>query len=255
MTAGPAAPLQPTGAPGTSLASARRDRTDRLERHRTALLARRRCPACAEHRPARELLAGEPCPHCAAPNLASTMAADRRIELALAPARRRRLIGYLLVGGAAAIAGIVPLLATVTTVMAMIILRRTILRGATDWLSPKRRVTTKLFLRQWLVIAALLMLVIDEIATLLPIPGWPIRVGSAALSAALYVEVALVMLRGRIARDQRSAELDVWEWLLPLFATAGLIGAAVAAAAMFLGAYEVVTMTFAWLGSLTAGAP
>jgi hypothetical protein len=249
MTAGRAAPI----ASGGPSAASSPEVVERWETHRTALLSRRRCPSCAEHRPARELLAGEPCPHCGSPNLSASLPAERRIALALGSVRKRRFIGYALVGAAAAIAGLVPLLATVTTVVAMILLRRAILRGASNWLSPKRRATTKLLLRQWLVIAALIMLVVDEVATVLPFPGWPIRIGSAVVAAAIYVEVALIILRDRIRQDQRSPDLQIWEWLAPVVAATVMVGAAAGAAALFVGAYEVIAMTFGWLGQLTGG--
>lgn len=224
--------------------------TDRLEVHRVALLARHRCSACAEHRPTRELLAGEDCPHCGAPGVTSTMPLERRLELALGPARSRRLVGYVAVGVAAVVAGWMPLLATLTTLVAMVVMRRAITRGASAWLSPKRRAVTKLLLRQWLVIAALGMLLLDEIATLLPIPGWPVRVVSAIAAAALYVEISLVILRDRLARDQRSAELQLGEWLLPALATLAMLGAAVGAAAALIVAYEVIVQSFGFVAGM-----
>lgn len=229
--------------------------TERLEAHRVALLERRRCPDCAEHRPARELLAGEPCPHCGTAGLAAQMPLERRVELALGPARSRRLVGYVAVGTAAAIAGWVPLLATVTTLVAMIAMRRTLTRGAGGWLSPRRRAVTKLLLRQWLVIAALGMLLLDQMATLLPIPGWPVRIVSAVVAAALYVEVSLLILRDRLARDQRSPALDLGEWLLPAAATLAMLGAAAAAAALLIASFEVIAASFGWLVTVLGIAP
>lgn len=178
------------------------------------------------------------------------MPLERRLELALGHARSRRWLGYVAVGVAAAIAGWVPLLATLTTLIAMIAMRRTITRGASAWLSPKRRATTKLLLRQWLVLSALGMLVLDEVATLLPIPGWPVRIVSAVCAAAVYVEVSLVILRNRLARDQRSAELQIGEWLLPALATVAVLLAALGAAAMLVGAYEAIAASFVWIAEM-----
>lgn len=172
---------------------------------------------------------------------------ERRVELALGPARSRRVAGYVAVGVAAAVAGWVPLLATLTTLVALLVMRRAITRGAGGWLSPKRRATTKLLLRQWLVIAAFSMLLLDELATLLPIPGWPVRVVSAVGAAALYVEVSLVILRDRLRRDQHSPHLQLGEWLLPALATLLMLGAALAAAATLVLAYEVIAASFGWL--------
>lgn len=228
--------------------------TQRLEAHRAVLLAQRRCPACAEHRPARALLRGEACPHCEASGLVSHLSLERRIELALGSLRRKRLVGYFLTAAAAAVGGIVPLVATLTTVLAMLLMRRALFHDATAWLSPSRRVATKPFLRQWLVLSTLIMLVADQAATLLPVPGWPLRVLSAVGTVALYVEVSLRIVENRLRRDQSSPQLQAGEWLLPLLTTLGMLLTAVAAAAMVAAAYAAVQWIFdgvqGWIGGL-----
>jgi ribosomal protein L37AE/L43A len=223
--------------------------TERLERHRLGLIARHRCPDCAEHRTTRELIAGGACPHCGK-GAGVAMDLERRLELALGKARTHRLVAYLAVGAAAVVAGWLPLLATLTTLIAMLVMRRSLLRGATAWLSPRRRVVTKLLLRQWMVICALLMLLIDEIVTLLPIPGWPLRVLSAVAAAALYAEISLIIANARIRRDERSPELDVWEWLLPVGGALAMLLAAGAAAATLVAAYAALDGAFGWVMGL-----
>lgn len=179
---------------------------------------------------------------------------ERRLALALGPSRRHRWLGYLLAAGAAVAGGVLPFVATLTALLAMLLMRRALFRDATAWLSPKRRVTTKLFLRQWLVLSTLLMLVADEVATLLPLPGWPLRIVSAVAAIALYVEVSLRIVENRLRRDQVSSDLQTGEWLLPLSTTVGMLLAAAAAAAMVVAVVAATRSLFdgieGWLGGL-----
>lgn len=216
----------------------------RLEEHRGALVAQRRCPACAEHRQARDQLGGRACPHCETDGFIAHLPIERRITLALGRLRRRRYVGYGLTAAAAAVGGLVPLVATVTTLVAMILLRRALFHDATTWLSPRRRVATKLLLRQWLVLSTLLMLVADEMATLVPLPGWPLRVVGAVGAVGLYTEVSLRIIENRLRRDQETKTLQTSEWLLPLAAAIAMVLAAVAAAAMLVAAYAAATSVF-----------
>jgi len=227
--------------------------TQRLEEHRSLLLAQRRCPACAEHRPARALLRGEACPHCQTAGLTPHLTHERRLELALGSLRQKRLVGYFLTAAAAVVGGLVPMVATLTTVAAMLLMRRALFHDATAWLSPSRRVTTKLFLRQWLVVSTLLMLIADQVATLLPLPGWPLRVLSAVGAVALYVEVSLGIVDNRLRRDQTSPKLQTGEWLLPLLTAFGMLLAAVAAAALVAAAYAAVGSVFDGLQGFIGG--
>ncbi|MSP90894.1 MAG: hypothetical protein EXR79_03675 [Myxococcales bacterium] len=201
------------------------------------LIASGRCPACAELRPTWTLLRGHPCPRCGVAGSDDPAALDtlhRAIGERLAR-RRPWIYGPVCVG--ALLTGPLPLLASLVTLVGLLVGRHTLVRAALPWLSPRRRVCTRFTLRLWLMVAALVALVAHEVLTLVPVVGPFLKVGVALGTTALYIEGALGFVAGRLRKDGRSTDLDAWEWLVPV----GLLGTFVAA-----GGFGVLATLWAW---------
>ena len=95
------------------------------------------------------------------------------------------------------------------------------------WLSPRRRLVTRLSLRLWLVAVAVSTLVVHELLTFLPGINLAAKPIAAWVMMAAFVEVGLRGLRGRLLRDQESTDLDMWEWMIPLGLLSAVVGVCV----------------------------
>jgi hypothetical protein len=225
--------------------------SDAIASHHRALLLARRCNHCAERIPAGVALTGTSCPHC---NDAIRWPAlddpDARIEALMTVWRRRRWWVYGLVAGASFLTGSLPLVATGITIVALLVMRHTVLRAPLAWLSPRRRVVMRLHLRQWLALVAVMALVANELLTLLPLVNMPVKMLVSLGSAALYLETSLRYVKGRLRRDQRGPELDAWEWALPLAMLVLLMAGCIAVVATFWLVFELLEQGLGWLGSL-----
>lgn len=222
-----------------------------LAAHQQALLLARRCPSCAEHVPLRTLLDQTSCPHCGQvsrwPRLDDV---EARVAAILQPWRRRRYWIYGLAAAGSCLTGSLPVVATVVTLSALLVLRHTVLRAPMVWLGPRRRITTRLWLRLWLLLVALLALVLNELLTLLPLAGMLIKAIVSVAAAAGYLELGLAYCHNRIRREQRGPELDWWEWALPLAMLALILLSCVAVIAVGIFVVAALGSTFDWLTGL-----
>jgi hypothetical protein len=142
--------------------------------------------------------------------------------------RARRLVFYAVVTVTTALAGFLPFLPTLLSVASMVYVRLAVLREPVQWFGPGRRLVTRFALKLWLVAVGSLTLVLNSLAVLVPFANVPLS-GAICLGAnVLFVEVALVYLRGRLRREAETGPaLESWEWGVP----AGLVVATVGALA------------------------
>ena len=194
--------------------------------HRRSLMLQRRCGHCAELLPARVLLQGKPCKHC---GKVSSWRADMDAEALIKgldqkwSSRRWWFYGILAVSTLAT--GMLPLAASLLTVLALIYARIVIVRQPIQWFGPSRRFTTRFTLRLWMLLTGLFALVGNELLTLLPWANMPLKMLVSVIGASFFVEGSLMYLRGRLRQEASSDPgLKWWEWMLPV----GLIGGAIA---------------------------
>ena len=216
--------------------------------HRQALAASGRCGWCAEKVEGAQLLSAAPCPHCGVANPwpdAPTLQ-DRIARLRNRWYSRRYWV-YGLVGLGCLIGGPVPLVASVVTVVGLIVARHTVLRERLVWLSPRRRVTTRILLRLWLLVVALGSFLFHELLTLLPLAGIVAKVAVGLVATAAFVEPAFALVESRMVRDSRGDTLDTWEWALPVALLLALVGIAVATTAAVVFVWQALDGAGGWL--------
>jgi hypothetical protein len=199
--------------------------------HARALLAARRCPWCAERLPAAVALRGGACGACAREAHADG-SADRAAVLDALNRRWRtwRWPVYAAFTAAQLLAGLVPLLPAVLTFAAVVFLRVFLMRRSMAWLSPLRRIATRLGLRLAGATVAVADLMISVL--LIPFPGVASIVGAfaALILLVLWAEGGMAWVRNRLRRESAGPGLDVAEWLIPALLAALLFGTAAAIA-------------------------
>lgn len=186
------------------------------------------------------MLRGEECPHCGRALLlddngdhAATMIAAVREQWT-----RWRLVIYFGVVFTGLGFGSVPLGGVLLAVVAMFLGHVMLLRRPLRWLSPARRVTTRLAIKLWFALLGVLSFVANLIAApLLAFAGF-----GAVFSAltglgvfGLYLEGGLWLLDRRIAREAKSGRLDPAEWFVPTALFGGLLVSAVAGVVVLWG--------------------
>jgi len=214
--------------------------------HSRALMLRRRCGRCAERVAASELLRAGNCPRCGG-QLGWPCAADTEsiIEAIDRRWRRRRWPVYIFVTVTAALTGFVPLLPTIVSVAVMIYLRLAILREPVSWFGPGRRILAKVGLKLWLVTVGCINLALISAAALVPFVNVVLSGVVSVATSALFVEVALVYLRGRLRQEAEAGpRLEAWEWGVPLALVAGMAAAAAGSALAIAGIWQWVTGLF-----------
>jgi len=224
--------------------------------HRTALLLRHRCGECAEQVEAAKVLRAEDCAHCGS-RLAFVVKGEAEpwIDSVLATWRGRRWLIYGLTAFGTLLAGFLPLAATLVMLVALLLTRHALLRTAVGWLGPKRRITTKLIVRMAMVLTAMLALLADQVLSLVPALGIVAKAVVAVVLTVVFLETSLRFVVGRIRREQRGPELDIWEWLLPLLLLLMLLATTAAVVFVFLWVINLLQGSFAWLlGLLGSGA-
>ena len=226
-----------------------------LEAHRSELLLRRRCGDCAERVPAGAVLGGGTCPSCASEiTFVTADNVEERINQMLGRWGARRWVIYGLTALGALLTGFFPLAASLVTLVALLVMRHAVLRGALGWLGPKRRMATKMMLRQWMVLVALAGLLADQLLRLIPIGGIFGKMAVALALAVLFLESSLRFAAGRIRREVRGAALDSWEWALPLALVVLMVLAALAVMAVGMWVIGLLGSSMTWLmGLIGAG--
>lgn len=209
------------------------------EAHQRALMLQRRCGYCAERVGPGVLLRGKPCPHCGR-DLRWPSATDAESVIAAVEGRwkRRRWWIYGLVTGSAALTGFLPFVPTLVALGFMVVLRYSLLREPLEWFSRGRRLTSKFTLKLWLVTIGCLTLTVNELLNVLLFVNVFLKAAVCLGTTALFVEVSLWFLRGRLRREAyQGPDLDGWEWGVP----AALMGGV-----LVLGASAILAVVLTW---------
>lgn len=225
------------------------DPTQRLRDHGIALLVRGRCPACAELVPVSRLFRDEPCPHCGGRLEAHRDASDRVVDV-LTTRGRRRLIGVCAaVAVAHLVLGWIPLLETLTLLLAALWLRFGITMPAVRAMSPPRRIVATWTAR--LLVGALLAvtLVFTQLAMLLGPAALLLKailgVVQVAGAAALITAYLHWQLRREVAREPVGAA----EWVVLALVTAALLAAVAAIGVAFFFVLSAIDWVLTGLGA------
>ncbi len=215
--------------------------------HQRELLLRGRCSACAEKVPLGALVAQEACPHCATSLVwPASDGLDSVVSGLTAKWRGRRLWVYSLLTLSTGLTGFLPIVPTILAVAFLIYMRFAILRSPMQWLSPGRKVTTKLTLKLWIATIGIVTLALSTLSDLIPFANIFIKMGLNLGAGALFIEVALWHIRGRLRLEQnKGAKLEWWEWGLPVFLLAGAMVGGICAFAAFAVAWEIISGLFA----------
>jgi len=206
----------------------------------------RRCPSCAERIEPAVLFRSRPCPSCGArPSWAALDQAESVVEALAARWGRRRVWAYAVLGLAAGVAGLVPLLSTFVALAFMLALRHAVLVEPLRWFGPARRFTTSFTLQLWLATTGLVTFALDALLGMVPVASFALKGLACLATTALFVEAALWLLRNRVRREAREGpELEAWEWALPTAALGGTLVATGGAVAAFVFLVHVVTGLF-----------
>ena len=181
------------------------------EEHQLALLLGGRCRRCAEKIPGGTALRGLPCPRCGEQTLPSPT--DREVLHQLAA--ERASVHLWLAVGVVAVASLAaswfPLLTSVLLIAALVWIRVTIVRPALQFLTPQRRMVSRLTLRLaagCFVAAAILM---HELLTFVPAFGALAKVALSAAQVAGAGVFARRYLAWQTEREARGIALAAWE--------------------------------------------
>lgn len=215
--------------------------TAQLVQHRAALLASRRCGACAERVPSQVLLRGQDCPTCGS---ALSVGADDEVLGALRSSwkeRRLRVLGMAFLVSFAG--GWIPLLQGAIMLALLVYVHVRVVREPLRWLPPGRRVAARVLIKLIAVAIAVADLALN--AVVVPFLG----IGAAVLSVsglvgtALYAEISLRLVERRLQWERDGRPLSTGEWLLP----AVLLGLIIGAVGAGVGALWALFETLDWL--------
>jgi hypothetical protein len=207
--------------------------------HQRELLTLGRCPRCAERLAPSCVLRADPCPRCGVrAEWPGTGATDGLVEAVVGRWRKSRPLMLALFMVITLVVGLIPLLAGLARLVGLVVVHFVYLRPALAWLSWGRRATTKLALKLWLVVVALLSWAVDVLVAPLPLAGAVISALVSGGAVLLFAEGALHWLTSRARRQARGPGLDTWEWLLPVGLFAAVLGLVLAViGALSLGAH------------------
>jgi hypothetical protein len=204
--------------------------------HHDALLERGRCGQCAELAPRVAILRARTCAHCGgALRIRGSRSVLERLE---ARGRGVRVAAAVAVGIGHAVAGLVPMLASIVTALALLAANLFVVRAGLSWLPFARRLWTRLTLK--LLFAALVCVSLVANVVVAPLFGFGSLVlgllGTATF--VVYLEAASALLRKRLELQARGAPVTLGEWGLPAGMLTGLGAATFVLVALPLYALE-----------------
>ena len=215
------------------------------EAHQRKLMLERRCPHCAEQVSAMVLFGGKPCACGRSIAWPAGPDAESVIEAVEGRWRRRRWWVYGLVTLSTGLTGFLPIVPTLVAIGFMIFLRYALLREPLDWFSRGRRITSRFVLKLWLVTVGCLALGVNELLNLLVFVNLFLKAGVCLATTALFVEVSLWYLRGRLRREaHHGPTLEGWEWGLPAGLIGGVLVMGTAALVAVVATWEVLSSYF-----------
>lgn len=206
--------------------------------HQNDLLANGRCGRCAERVSRSSIVKVGDCPHCGA-NL--TYNGGDVLDNLETRRLHWRIFGYALVGVGSFFAGAIPLLQVVVQLVALFVLHVVVLRRSLRWLSPGRRVLTRISIKMLgAALAATALLINVAIVPLVGVSAFILGAVGPLLTAA-YVEGGLVILRRRLRWESDHESLRFSEWALPAGFMAVLLGVIGATIAVTLGTLHLLS--------------
>jgi hypothetical protein len=181
------------------------------EEHELALLLSGRCRRCAERIPGGTALRGLPCPRCGEQTLPSPTDREVLHQLASDRASVRLWLAVAVVALAGFAASWFPLLTSVLLIAALVWIRITLVRPALQFLTPQRRMVSRLTLRLaagCFVAAAILL---NELLTFIPAFGALAKVALSAGQVAAAGLFARRYLAWQTEREARAIPMAAWE--------------------------------------------
>ena len=211
--------------------------------HRRRLLARRRCPHCAERLDARPFLTGDPCSHCGlAPQLQESVEHAASLLGTLERGwNATRWYAYAAVLVANLVVSWVPVATTAMTAVGMILANIVLIHRPSSWLPFQYRLIARSTIRVWFVAMIGVTFLINAVATpLIALSGLGIATSTvtALVITVLYVEGARMLLR-RVVRRAIARPNGDWGWLVISGATVGAAG--------FVGTAAILYLWQAWV--------
>ena len=220
---------------------------DPLTVHRRALVLARRCPACAEHAPPAVLFRGRPCKHCGTALGQLGLYGQDLVAAIESSSRWGFIVVAVLVGVVHLVLGWVPLLDAAVLILATVWIRFAVLHPATEAMSPRRRVITRLTARLWSGTLISVVLVASQFLTLVGVFGLPVKalIGAGAVVGSVFIVRRYVLWQLR--REARGVELAGWEYAILLLSAALVLGAI---AAVVFTVFTVVSVLTEYLGGV-----
>ncbi len=201
------------------------------EEHELALLLSGRCRRCAERIPGGTALRGQPCPRCAEQTLPSDTDRSLLHGLQGSHSGARLWVAVLLVGAAALVASVFPVLNSLLLAGALLWVRATIVSPALRLLTPRRRLLSRWTLRLASGCFLAASVIALEALTLVPAAGIFIKSLLSAFNVAFAGLTSRGYLNWQLGREGRGVPVASWEvGLLAAWATllVGLVALTVA---------------------------
>lgn len=224
------------------------DPAQRARHQATALLARGRCPHCAELVAAAQFFRADDCPRCEGTLGSFGHTADSVVEV-LTTRGRRQLAGVCAIIAVAHLTlGWVPLLEALTLVAAALWLRWGIILPATRAMSPARRIVATWTAR--LLVGALLgvTLVFTQLSMLLGPLTLPIKAALGVAQVAGSAALLTAYLHRQLRREAAGRPVGAGEWVVLAVITGALVGAVAALGLAFFFVLSALEWVLAGLG-------
>jgi hypothetical protein len=186
--------------------------TLQLHAHRRALIARARCPGCAEVLVGSSLYGGEPCSFCHTP---TDLFGVSGIETAAAFKKKswRHLIFLCgLVTLSYITLGWLPLLGGVALLVAGLWIKLGILYPITATFTPRRRIITRWSAKMLLSIFILATFVLCEMMTLTGVLSGFLKALIGCIQVGIAASLVTLYVTWQIGREQQQKPVAWWEW-------------------------------------------
>ena len=217
--------------------------TLQLHTHRRRLIARGRCPGCAELLVGAALYGGAPCSYCDTPTDIFGITSKDAARAFHKKAWIQLALLFLLVGITYFILGWIPFLGGLALLGAAVWIKMGILYPITGTFNLRRRIVTRWSAKMVLAILMVATFVVCELMTMTGLFSGFLKALIGALHVAIAAALVTLYVSWQIRREQRQIGVGWWEWGIVGTATAGLAGTAAASLLLLVG----FAYTFQWL--------
>ena len=209
--------------------------TLQLHSHRRRLIARGRCPGCAEILVGASLYGGAPCSYCETPtelfgitskDAATAFQKKAWIQLGLL---------FLFVGVTYFILGWIPFLGGLALLAAAIWIKMGILYPITGTFHLRRRIVARWSVKMVLAILMVATFVLCELMTLTGLFSGFMKALIGAVHVTIAAGLVTLYVSWQIRREQRQVSVGWWEWGIVGTATVGVAGTAAASVLLLAG--------------------